>query len=494
MYKYILTISGFFFNSFISNGCRHLASTCKRTVPKSLDCGHTIQMLCRSPMTPRCNSFKCEQLLPCKHPCPAKCSDPCDPALCEVIVDLPDSPPLDCKHPVRGPCKLLLKPPSDRPSALMDQSTCSAPCSTVLGCGHLCPSECGQCTTLGVHGMCRNPCNRKLICNHICQSLCAQSCRPCQLPCKLRCAHQSCSNLCGLPCSPCPTGCTWECPHLKCDPHPCQDLCNRKPCQLPCPKLLACRHRCPGICGEICPPPSGCPECNRIVDTSSGGQLMIYLPDCNHCVTLEEMDKDSEAMEVLQGPPACPRCKEPLTATWGRYGDRVKRYHLDVCGAVSAYERDWKTVMERSIEKLLERNAPDKKTIEFLRSALRGKNADARWQLYWRIVRLCLTNGFKEQLDKKKINKTEFVDLETRCDDLGDALLLHSERPQPVLLQWRKLHSINQQKEDANLSLLHHRLSLELGLDWTKCSICKSVHLGPSCPNDPCLLQHLSIE
>jgi hypothetical protein len=221
---------------------------------------------------------------------------------------------------------------------------------------------------------------------------------------------------------------------------------------------------------------------------------MIYLPDCNHCVTLEEMDKDSEAMEVLQGPPACPRCKEPLTATWGRYGDRVKRYHLDVCGAVSAYERDWKTVMERSIEKLLERNAPDKKTIEFLRSALRGKNADARWQLYWRIVRLCLTNGFKEQLDKKKINKTEFVDLETRCDDLGDALLLHSERPQPVLLQWRKLHSINQQKEDANLSLLHHRLSLELGLDWTKCSICKSVHLGPSCPNDPCLLQHLSIE
>ena len=213
--------------------------------------------------------------------------------------------------------------------------------------------------------MCRNPCIRQLICGHICQSLCSQACRPCKAQCRLRCDHANCTNLCGRPCSPCPVGCRWKCPHSSCDPHPCFQLCNRQPCQLACIKLLSCRHPCPSLCGEICPPPSGCPTCH-----SMDRKTIIYLPDCGHCVSVQEMENP---VELLQGPPSCPRCKEPLTAVWGRYGDRVKIYHYDIVAALKAHDRDWQSVLEQSICRLLDRHAPDAKIVDALRSALRGK-------------------------------------------------------------------------------------------------------------------------
>ena len=524
------------------------------SVMKKLDCGHTMELFCRSPMTPRCNSAKCELLLPgCLHPCPSKCSDPCERKLCEVIVDLPDSPPLPCSHPVRGPCKFLLQPPWRRPSSKMDKSPCPARCSTILSCGHRCSSKCGECASLGVHGVCRSPCNRKLVCNHDCQSLCFQACRPCKKPCELRCAHRTCSNLCGLPCSPCPAangGCAWSCPHLKCDPHPCEELCARKPCELPCTKLLDCQHRCPGFCGEICPPSSVCPACQWLKAPSSFSvtlcKRMVLLPDCGHSVSVVEMDKPEDPEAVLQGPPSCPRCKVPMTATWGRYGDRVKAYHLDVASALSAYDRDWKIVLERSIEKLLVHHAPNVKTAEALRSALRGRGADTHWAIYWRIIRICLTNVFEDHLvgtcKETPYIKPFLSGLRKCCTELGDALILNSERPDEVLLQWRRLQllrrlytlkavvkgpatnalneaerlllskknwtydknrqistffksvstkvAFNYQEDDVfdsnNLLSIHRRLSLELGLRWSKCPACLSVYLGNSCPNDSC--------
>jgi len=80
------------------------------------------------------------------------------------------------------------------------------------------------------------------------------------------------------------------------------------------------------------------------------------------------MDEADDPEPVLQEPPSCPRCKEPMTATWGRYGNQVKAYYLDVVGANSVYERDWKIVLERSIEKLLLHHATNFKTAETLRS------------------------------------------------------------------------------------------------------------------------------
>lgn len=237
-----------------------------------------------------------------------------------------------------------------------------------------------------------------------------------------------------------------------------------------------------------------------------------------------------------------------MTATWGRYGNQVKAYYLDVVKAKSVYERDWKIVLERSIEKLLLHHAPNVKTAEALRSALRGKGADTHWAIYWRIIRICLTNDFEDQLvgTCKQITNIKPVLSELRkyCTKLGDALILHSERPDEVLIQWRRLqllrclytlrnivkgpafnalneaerlllskkdwtdeknHQIstvfksvlvsanitsNAQDNDVfdcnNPLLIHRRLSLELGLCWSKCPACLSVHLGNSCPNDSC--------
>jgi len=156
------------------NRCQHVIAICKLTVSRKLECGHMIEMFCRRPMTPRCISVKCVLLLPgCLHPCPAKCSQPCDRKLCDVIVDFPDSAPsapLPYNHQVRGPCKFLIQPPWRRPSAQMDKSPYPAPCSTILSFGHRCSSKCGECTSFGEHSMCRSPCDRKLICNHDCQS------------------------------------------------------------------------------------------------------------------------------------------------------------------------------------------------------------------------------------------------------------------------------------------------------------------------------------
>ena len=153
-------------------------------------------------------------------------------------------------------------------------------------------------------------------------------------------------------------------------------------------------------------------------------------------------------------------------------------------------------------------------------------DADARWVLYWRIVRLCLRDAFKDQMKKMP------QELESCCNDLSDALLIHCERPDPVLRQWRRLQLLGRLrtlepvvggsassalKEAARLLLsskdwtnekclqvslaiksvsasvnilnqedsddvfrLQRRLSLESGLNWTKCRSCHCVYQSNS--------------
>ncbi len=55
------------------------------------------------------------------------------------------------------------------------------------------------------------------------------------------------------------SGC-WLCKQGKCM-LPCGAPCMRRPCDLRCEKLLACEHRCPCVCGELCPKTKFCVVC-----------------------------------------------------------------------------------------------------------------------------------------------------------------------------------------------------------------------------------------
>ncbi|MEW5317336.1 MAG: hypothetical protein WDW38_008643 [Sanguina aurantia] len=89
-------------------------------------------------------------------------------------------------------------------------------------------------TPLQCHHACTKPCERPAACGHACPSPChhGRDCPPCVRQCWIGCAHR------GGP--------------------------RRLPCDERCTKLLLpCGHRCPGLCGEECPPAKFCvePEC-----------------------------------------------------------------------------------------------------------------------------------------------------------------------------------------------------------------------------------------
>lgn len=46
--------------------------------------------------------------------------------------------------------------------------------------------------------------------------------------------------------------CSWQCEHLRCTKQ-CFEICDREPCDKPCPKIIKCGHLCTGFCGELCP-------------------------------------------------------------------------------------------------------------------------------------------------------------------------------------------------------------------------------------------------
>ncbi|XP_004698372.1 NFX1-type zinc finger-containing protein 1 [Echinops telfairi] len=107
---------------------------------------------------------------------------------------------------------------------------CNLPCEFRLSCGHVCTRACHPYDASHKEFQCMKPC-QKVICGdgHRCPLVCFQPCRPCEV--KVPKTIPQCGHEQMVPCSV-----------------PESDFC----CQEPCPKFLACGHRCSHPCGEKC--------------------------------------------------------------------------------------------------------------------------------------------------------------------------------------------------------------------------------------------------
>jgi hypothetical protein len=365
---------------------------CSKRCSSRLRCGHSCPNMCHSDSLH--NAVRCLERCPrtkngCEHECPRPCGDQCE-KLCQVLffnIPLPCghiAPRLKChevqarekvrcqvrveqimkrcKHQIRVRCCEL---------PLNDNYTCSAICGAALTCGHDCKRACKDCNILieGVyeskHGVCNTRCGRPYTtCSHSCKSPCHgdASCSLCTEPCEVSCSHSKCSKLCQEPCVPCAEDCSWSCPHRGQCPLPCTVPCDLLPCSERCTNMLACGHRCPSICGEVCPGVAYCQICahpaikEMVVDyilSSSYKEVDLdtdpcIIPACGHILTLESMDghmsmsdfyisnvegsivalKNSAEPFSASGMKSCPTCRAPLR-NLNRYGRIVRRALID---------------------------------------------------------------------------------------------------------------------------------------------------------------------
>ena len=238
---------------------------------------------------------------------------------------------LSCGHTVQDSCYLK--------EELVE---CSVPFGALLDCEHPCTGTCYTCKMGRLHIGCKSKCNRSLTCGHLCDFPCTPSCPPCSKPCANFCTHSRCPKMCFEPCASCMEPCDWSCPHFTCT-QPCGMLCNRPPCKEPCPKRLEeCKHRCIGLCGELCP--KLCRICDKeeVTEIIFGPEdeedtRFILLPDCNHIVVVEMLDQwmstdnsdpTGESQEEITLK-VCPRCKTPVRKCL-RYGNDVRSKLADV--------------------------------------------------------------------------------------------------------------------------------------------------------------------
>lgn len=192
-------------------GCRE---ACMDRLP---DCGHRCQARCHSQAMHQV--FQCEErcqrrLKPCGHACQkATCGEDCgscmvlvshvklpcghtkdntrchltqnpDAISCMVVVDKIIS---GCNHTVSVHC---------HEDVTRDNYLCPVPCSTPLGCGHICPGTCGRCNVeartqdhVVTHLQCDKPCGRRFgTCNHVCPKRChdGTDCGLCLSKCEVR--------------------------------------------------------------------------------------------------------------------------------------------------------------------------------------------------------------------------------------------------------------------------------------------------------------------
>lgn len=121
---------------------------------------------------------------------------------------------------------------------------------------------------------------------------------------------------------------------------PCAAPCNRLPCNERCSKKLECGHRCPGLCGEVCPE-QYCQSCSSKRDDRVDllefklykdihlDETPIVVLSCGHFFTAESLDGLVRLREVyvtdeydnytacleptnVLPVPRCPDCKRPI--------------------------------------------------------------------------------------------------------------------------------------------------------------------------------------
>ena len=346
---YIDAVKGADFNEAPEGGC-------KRQCDYRMKCGHVCQKVChpydQEHLKVKCKR-KCKKIVcDSHHRCSRTChyGEECGP--CKVPV--PKNVPL-CNHEQQVPCyqdpgtfdclseeekslrcghKTLI--PCHKKD--MEDHYCSVECGKMLECGHVCTGTCSRCHQGRFHVECSKKCERPLVCGHICKHPCSADCPPCSEPCQNECEHSKCKELCGEPCTPCRERCLWQCPHKECTML-CFEVCDRGPCNEPCPKLLQCYHPCIGFCGE------GCPSLCRICDKEKVEEIFfgfeddedarfVELVDCKHVFESQGLDKwmgldldddETKSINVKQ----CPKCKTHIKKS-RRYGNDIKKTILDV--------------------------------------------------------------------------------------------------------------------------------------------------------------------
>ncbi len=300
-------------------GCRKnmRCRPCSELVDKRLPCNHKITVHCSTDVNFVSCPKPCSTILPCGHSCRNLCTQPHTTRCREPVPKV-----LACGHQNTVEC---YKDP--------DQVLCSHPCQTALECGDTCEGTCGSCKHGRLHIQCKKKCGRTLFCGHHCKFPCASTCPPCNEPCNNYCHHSPCPRKCYEPCQPCMEPCLWKCAHLKCT-KPCGQLCDRRPCNIPCRKILKCRHPCIGLCGEKCP--SKCRICDKdevcefIFGTEDEEDARyIELEDCGHVFEYTGLDNwmNQESSEIQFK--FCPKCKISIRKSV-RYGNHIKKVLIDI--------------------------------------------------------------------------------------------------------------------------------------------------------------------
>ena len=346
------------------------------------DCGHMCQAKCHSESMH--NIFSCPQ--PCQRlhePCGHACGKPTCGEDCGKCLVLLTDVELPCGHfKDTVACHLAQQPESVRCQTIVEKVVpgcdhkvevecsksvtsagyvCPVPCAMPLPCGHPCPGTCGKCggrdndleTT---HQKCRKICGKPFsTCNHHCHAPChgGTDCGLCVAFCDVKCQHSNCASKCSEACTPCVEACQWSCEHQGSCTMRCAAPCDRLPCDERCAKLLSCGHRCPGICGEICPDDL-CRDCGRgqdarvdLLEMKTYAEIDVDLTPivvlgCRHFFTAETLDglvgmrtayvSDAEgrftaladmSTTLADKVPQCPDCQRPVRQYATRRYNRI---------------------------------------------------------------------------------------------------------------------------------------------------------------------------
>ncbi|KAI9241316.1 MAG: hypothetical protein BYD32DRAFT_66872 [Podila humilis] len=377
---------------------------CNLACGHGMPCGHICPLQChpddKEHRLVKCFQ-PCDRLHPiCQHACPKQCGESCGNCMefvgpmvltCGHILEKPRC------HQKKNPSTIICRVKVTRKLPTCEHEKemqcwqdlakveCTEPCASLLSCGHSCTKNCSTCQKATLarapksneeakevlrteHGQCDTKCSKNLFCGHMCNSRCHQGsdCPPCSQTCEVICAHQKCSLRCDSPCAACSERCVWGCPHKGRCNMPCGVPCDRLPCNKRCEKLLPCDHRCPSVCGEICPPQRFCVECKdpKIMGMEVDMIMMASLGEtdvdddpilvltCGHALTMTTLDGMMEmsnyyeqesdpatgntlytaklplpGSEVKQVP--CPSCRKPIMRLL-RYGRRIKDAQLSM--------------------------------------------------------------------------------------------------------------------------------------------------------------------
>ncbi len=151
------------------------------------------------------------------------------------------------------------------------------------------------------------------------------------------------------------------CPHVSACPLPCAMPCAIEMCSKPCPKKLACGHKCPSFCGMKCPSKNFCRQCGDYVETIVDFlefkmyrdiQDPVYILECNHILTKETYDGIMNKAEMLK----CPTCKAAILSPTSSIEKIQKKLHVFLKRGLIEVKRNKNLKLAKELLKIAERD------------------------------------------------------------------------------------------------------------------------------------------